>query len=290
MSRKVESRRVIADERRPRQAATEAEGQAKLDDICDWASLKEHCQNLELHFSETESGITLFSLSNNQPPVVQFSTVISSYIVNCFVKNTRVSVNHLINTFTTKLENMSQLRDIISFMQNDAQPETKQKLKAVAEEVQTLIEILNVGDDEKYFRLVILKRQLNLNSYEKNDFKVTIDLFLRRRDAYKGMREKFVLPRPRRIKSLFGVMDSVGSLQECWETASAVFQRYDGVPKCCKILIDEVHIKPAIRSQGNHLIGYSVDWSDKPARAMLALMVCPIMGEGSLHGTYPCII
>ena len=118
-------------------------------------------------------------------------------------------------------------------MQNDAKLETKQELKAVAEEVQTLIETLNVGDDEKGFRL-----QLNLNSYEKNgrrytleDFKVAIALFLRSRGAYKGMREQFVLPHPRRSKSLFGVIDSVGSLQECWETVLAVFQRHDGVQK-----------------------------------------------------------
>ena len=84
VSGKVESRWVTADERRSRQATMEGEQQAKLNNICDWSSLKQH---LELHFSETESGITLFSLLNNHPPVVQFSIVISSsYIVNCFVR------------------------------------------------------------------------------------------------------------------------------------------------------------------------------------------------------------
>ena len=81
--------------------------------------------------------------------------------------------------------------------------------------MQTLVATLNVVDNEKGFHLGILKRQLNLNSYEKNgrrytsdEFKVAIDLFLQNRGAYKGMRQKFVLPHPRRIKNLFGVMDS----------------------------------------------------------------------------------
>ena len=47
--------------------------------------------------------------------------------------------------------------------------------------------------------------------------------------------------------------------------------------KYCKILVDEVYIKPSIRYQGNHIIGFATD-SDKPARKMLALMVCPIFG------------
>ena len=55
-------------------------------------------------------------------------------------------------------------------------------------------------------------------------------------------------------------------------------QCLDDKQKYCKILVDEVHIKPSVRFQGNHLIGYSVDQPDKPARTILALMVCPSLG------------
>ena len=34
--------------------------------------------------------------------------------------------------------------------------------------------------------------------------------------------------------------------------------------KYCKTLVDEIHIKPAVRYQGNHVIGYSHDESSKP--------------------------
>ena len=39
-----------------------------------------------------------------------------------------------------------------------------------------------------------------------------------------------------------------------------------------------MHIKPAIRYQGNHVIGYATDQPTKPAKTILALMVCPILG------------
>ena len=47
----------------------------------------------------------------------------------------------------------------------------------------------------------------------------------------------------------------------------------------CKILVDEVHIRPAIRYQCNHVIGFSVDEPTKAAKTILALMVCPILGR-----------
>ena len=47
--------------------------------------------------------------------------------------------------------------------------------------------------------------------------------------------------------------------------------------KYCKILVDEVHIKPSIRYYAKHIIGFAAD-ANEPARTMLALMVCPMFG------------
>ena len=81
-------------------------------------------------------------------------------------------------------------------------------------------ETLRTENDEKIVRLNMM-RQLTLNSYEpndrrynSNDFKTAIELYLRSRSAYRELRIKFVLPHPKRIKSLFGVMDTVGSVNE----------------------------------------------------------------------------
>ena len=38
-----------------------------------------------------------------------------------------------------------------------------------------------------------------------------------------------------------------------------------------------MHIKPAVRHQGGHVIGNSVDEPDKPATTVLAIMVAPFM-------------
>ena len=138
-------------------------------------------------------------------------------------------------------------------------------------------------------------RQLTLNSHEpngrrynSNDFKTAIELYLRSRSAYRELRIKFVLPHPKRIKSLFEVMDTVGSVNECRETTDIVFKKLVGIQKYCKILVDEVHIKPSVRYQGNHLIGYSADTPDKPARTMLALTICPLMhGESFIARIIP---
>ncbi len=50
------------------------------------------------------------------------------------------------------------------------------------------------------------------------------------------------MPYPKCIKSLFGVMDTVGSINECRETTNIVFQKLVGTQKYCKTLVDEVHV------------------------------------------------
>ena len=79
----------------------------------------------------------------------------------------------------------------------------------------------------------------------------------------------------------------MGKLEEGRNVAKTVFQKCDGLNKFCKIIVDEVHIKPAVRYEGNHLIGYSADCPDKAARTMLALMVCPLMGEAFIARIIP---
>ena len=47
----------------------------------------------------------------------------------------------------------------------------------------------------------------------------------------------------------------------------------------CKILVDEITIKPAIRYQGNHVVGFSCDDSSKAAQTVVAIMIAPSMGK-----------
>ena len=54
-------------------------------------------------------------------------------------------------------------------------------------------------------------------------------------------------------------------------------QKFEGAKKYCKILIDEVHIKPSILYIGNHVVGYRADQMKK-AKTMSFLSVCPLFG------------
>ena len=47
--------------------------------------------------------------------------------------------------------------------------------------------------------------------------------------------------------------------------------------KYCKIVVDEIHIKPTIRYQENNIICYSHHKPSKPARTVLAIMIASIM-------------
>ena len=49
--------------------------------------------------------------------------------------------------------------------------------------------------------------------------------------------------------------------------------------RCSKILVDEIHIKPGVQYQGGHLIGFSADQPDMPAKTILGLMIAPLMGK-----------
>ena len=49
--------------------------------------------------------------------------------------------------------------------------------------------------------------------------------------------------------------------------------------KHCKILARKIRIKLEFQYQGGHLIGFSVDEPEKPAKTVLALIVASIMGQ-----------
>ena len=49
--------------------------------------------------------------------------------------------------------------------------------------------------------------------------------------------------------------------------------------KHCKVLADEIHIKPGAQYEGGHIIGYAENEPEKIANTVLALMVAPLMGK-----------
>ena len=92
------------------------------------------------------------------------------------------------------------------------------------------------------------------------------------------MRKTLYFSHVKTIKSLFGKIESPGSINECKETVLKVFSTLNNEQSYCKVLADEIHMKPSVRYQKVHVIGYSIDEPTKAAKTILALMVCPILG------------
>ena len=58
-----------------------------------------------------------------------------------------------------------------------------------------------------------------------------------------------------------------------------VFDKLTDKERYCIVLVDEIRIKPAVRYQGNHVIGFPCDEPTKPARTVLAVMIALSMGK-----------
>ena len=109
--------------------------------------------------------------------------------------------------------------------------------------------------------------------------KTAITLYLQSRSCYSALREYVTLPHPNTIKSFFGTLGNPGDIADCENTMKQVLSKLSHKERYCKILVDEIHIKPAIRYQGNHVVGFSCDDSSKAARTVVAIMIAPSMGK-----------
>ena len=69
-----------------------------------------------------------------------------------------------------------------------------------------------------------------------------------------------------------------GSIKDCTSVIETAFSSLKGRQKWCKILIDEIHIKPSMQYQGGHVVGFSEDQPDEAAKTVLSFMVSPLMG------------
>ena len=76
------------------------------------------------------------------------------------------------------------------------------------------------------------------------------------------------LPNKNIIKGYFGKLGDAGSKSECSSVVKNVFQTHNGTEKHCKILVDEIHIKPRVQLQGGHLIRFSDDEPEKLAKTL----------------------
>ena len=281
--RNVESRNVDADSRR--KADEDKSCVPHPDLIVSWDDLLHYCRQLPVDVVKKEDRMILSEIAGD-PPCIQYSlSIFKDLSILSYRGSTKVHCNDLINGFTYKIERYSQIPVILERVKT-AEHNVKQEFENACRNIRNIIESAdNVDDDAKSKiqfltdQLLLLSKKPNGLRYDPSMMKTAISLYLRSRNCYAVLREYIALPHPNTIKNYFGDLGSPGDLNECENTIKSVFDKLSGNEKYCKILVDEIHIKTAVRYQGNHVIGFSHDEPLKAARTVLAIMVAPSMGK-----------
>ena len=128
-------------------------------------------------------------------------------------------------------------------------------------------------------QLLLQSKKLHGERYDASMMKTAIGLYLRSRNCYSALRQYLTLPHPDTIRRYFGELGTPSDFTECENVIKSVFNKLTKTERYCKVLVDGIYIKPAIRNQGNHIIGFSVDDPTKAARTVLAIMIAPSMGK-----------
>ena len=243
---------------------------AEKDKIVDWAKLKEYCNKLtEIMVRETNSTIELLKL-DGFPPQVSFSVFIDSdFKVTAFRKHIQIPLRDVVRSFTHKLERYSELDMILTKLSEYQIPVTNLLEKCSGE----IVEILHhedVSSSQKH-QLDFLSRQLLIQRsnptgrrYCAQTVYDALNLFLRNKNCYRQLRKLIALPDSTTLRQYFGKLGTPGSENECEHVISSVFSKLQGLQKYCKILLDEIYIKPAIRYSCHHIIGFSIDEPEIP--------------------------
>ena len=282
LPRNVESRNVDADSQRAADELRNAEPDPDL--IVRWEDLEDYCNQLDVDIVKRQDRILLTEISGDPPKLTFSLTIFKDFSILCYRGCTKVSCNDLINGFSYKVERYSQIFAILERLRK-CKHNIQEEFQQASRNINDIVELADMDDDEiskvKFLidQLLLQSRKMHGQRYDASMMKTAICLYLRSQNCYSALRDYLVLPHPDTIKKYFGDLASPGDLTECENTIKSVFDKLSGKEKYCKILMDEIHIKPAIRYQGNHVIGFSTDEPTKRARTVLAIMIAPSMGK-----------
>ena len=278
--RDIERRCIDSTSRRERSRLDALE----KDTINDWTSLKKYCANMsDLTFRETEDSIDLFKFEGF-PPELLFSVNITKEMkVVAFKKRMQIPLRDIIQSFSAELKYFSEVRAIIEKLISFEVPVANILKKVSAD-------IANLSQDSKMSNVQVkqlnfMSRQLSLQSFKAGGRRYSaqtvydaLNLFLRNKNCYKEIRKLLALPSDVSLRQYFGKLGTPGVEGECRNVVTAVFSKLEGAQKYCKILVDEIYIKPAVCYTLRQVIGYSVDDPQKPATTVLTILIAPLMG------------
>ena len=258
------------------------------DKIRDWAGLVTKCTNMPLTMIIKEDNILLLQLNTDKcPPEIDFSIVITqNFKLKAFKGSREVTTRDVIKGFSAKLETYTELSLVIDKLQ-EVEVEPVHEVETFVNKFKSTIESAGFDDATKK-RLTFLCEQIELTTkdpcgrrYKPDTMKEAINLYLRSRNCYNALRETLALPGRKTINSYFGKLGDPAAIEECKSVIMQVFSTLTELEKICYVQVDEIHIKPSIRYQGGHVLGYSVDDPSKAAKTVLAMMITPMMGKPS---------
>lgn len=208
------------------------------------------------------------------------STLTSPLTLTIQKSGATVPLGKLLNP-NNGLNSNSQFFDCIHFAVSYEVPYQTELLN-LAEKLDDCI--LKCKDEKVSNRLLFLKRQLQLNSYQHGGF-TTADycqaLELYPRSNYLDLREHLRLPSKRKIQAIVSSGDIESILK-------GTFGRLDILQRQCLLLIDEVKIRPRILFSGGYLNGFAKNNPSEKATAVLGIMIrCLHGGPSLMHSIIP---
>lgn len=284
--RQLKGRRIDYESRQSVDTASKANN--IIDKISDWSGFVKKCKEMPLTMILKEDKLLLLEFNTDKiPPEIDFSMEIThNFKLKAFKGSHEITTRDVIKGFSAKLQTYNELSLVINKLR-EVEVESIYEVEGFANKFKSTIESADL-DDAVRKRFVFLCEQIELTTkdpcgrrYKPDTMKEAINLYLRSRNCYNALRETLALPGRKTISSYFGKLGDPAAIEECKSVITQVFSTLTELEKICFIQVDEIHIKPSIRYQGGHILGYSVDDTSKAAKTVLAMMITPMMGKPS---------
>ena len=279
--RNPEVRNVTSDVRNER-------SQKKLADadvFVEFDEIIRYCNKFspQLYVDHSTAGtVKIFKMNDDFPPKLIYSLLINDeFNVQAYRGHKKVATKDIIGGFGGTLTRFSHI-DLILERLTITPLDVRSELRSCGKEVLDLADELDDKDAVKRRKVIFTAKQilsLNEHCYTHDDMLEAINLYLRSRSSYRALRELLILPCPNTVRNYFGKYGLTGGAKECKAAVNNVFNSLEKGQKNCFLSFDEIHIKPALQYQGQHVLGNAANASEPtPANCMLALMINPSFG------------
>ena len=167
---------------------------------------------------------------------VSFSTVVGrDYKVIAYKGAEIVNVRHLIDSFNVKLTSYSQIRLVIDYLET-VPKNIFTELKSAGEDSSKLNdEGNNEIEDSKKTQIEFLCTQMIAlgtkhrgRRFDEAHIRDAMNIFFGSRNCYNALRKCLVLRSDRTLRTYFGKLGTVGSMEEC-KTVKNVFDEIHGL-------------------------------------------------------------